>query len=317
MEPPSLSSHGTSALPRPPVKPDRLLESLDHGAGILIMRKFFPPPGRLLNHITPVLRLAILQPDPRAAARLADALRATYDLRSYRSWAKLYSDSAKAPWAGCIIDIYPADGPVPPMQLAALRRRRPDLAIVIYSDFTDREADLFEVGRERFNAVILPGVEDSTSAIQATVSRSLASAAAKGLETALEGRLAPLGIAVVSWSMEHSLEGPTVDEVAEGLGMSRAQLARELGRKNLPPARALLLWGRLFQAARLLEGGTTTVEGAAHALGYSTSSALHRAFHQYVGWPPGALAENGGVAGVLEAFIAFQSDPPDGASANA
>jgi AraC-like DNA-binding protein len=254
-----------------------------------------------------VLRLAILQPDPRAAARLADALRSTHELRSYRSWSKLYSDAEKAPWAGCIIDIYPPDGDVPPTQLAALRLRRPELAIVIYSDFTDREADLFEVGREKFNAIILPG-EDSTSAIQSTVSRSLASAAARTVETALEGRLATLGIAVVGWSMEHSFERPSVNELAAGMGMSRSQLARAMSRSGLPPPRVLMLWGRLFQAARLLQAGTTTVEGAALALGYSTSSALHRAFHQYVGWPPGAISTRGGLAGVIEAFIASQSD---------
>lgn len=250
-----------------------------------------------------MLRLAILQPDPRAAVRLADALRSMYELRSYRSWAKFYSHAPKAPWAGCIIDIYPPGGPVSPTQLGELRRKRPDLAIVVYSDFTDREPDLFEVGRQQINAVILAGVEDSPSAIVVTVSRSLTSAAAGVVERALEGRLATLGIAVVRWSMEHSSERPGVDELAASMGMSRSQLARELSRSGLPPPRALLLWGRLFQAARLLQGGTTTVEGAAHALGYSTSSALHRALNQHVGWPPGALSTRGGFAGVLQSFI--------------
>ncbi len=195
-----------------------------------------------------------------------------------------------------------------PLQLGGLRRARPDIAIVVYSDFSDRESDLFEVGRQQINAVILPGLEDSPSAIQATLNRSLASAAAGVLETALEGQLAALGIAVVRWSMEHSFERPGVDELARSMGMSRSQLARELSRSGLPPPRALLLWGRLFQAARLLQGGITTVEGVAHALGYSTSSGLHRAFHQYVGWPPGAIATRGGMAGVLRSFIESRAE---------
>ena len=191
-----------------------------------------------------MLRIAILQPDPRAAARLADALRSTYELRSYRSWEKLYSHAPKAPWACCIVDIYPPEGPVSPTQLGDLRRQRPDLAIVVYSDFADREPDLFEVGRQQIDAVILAGLEDSPSAIQATISRSLASPAAGVVEGALEGRLAALGIAVVRWSMEHSFERPSVDELSEGMGMSRSQLTRELNRRGLPPPRALLLWGR-------------------------------------------------------------------------
>ncbi len=231
-----------------------------------------------------------------------------YELRSYRSWAKLYSDAPKAPWACCVVDIYPPEGPISPTQLGRLKRQRPDLAIVVYSDFADREPDLFEIGQQQINAVILAGLEDSPAAIQTTISRSLTSAAAGVVESALEGRLAALGIAVVRWSMEHSLERPSVDDLAEGMGMSRGQLTRELSRSGLPPPRALLLWGRLFQAARLLQGGTATVEGVAHALGYSTSSGLHRAFHQYVGWPPGATSTRGGVDGVLESFMESQAE---------
>ena len=252
---------------------------------------------------TDVLRLSILQPDPRAAARLADALTPEYDLRSYDTWEKLFNAATKASWAGCIIDIYPPDGPVLSSQLAQLREKRPDLAIVVYSDFTDREADLFEVGRQQIDAVILAGVEDSPQAIRTTVSGSLASVAALAVEAALEGRLAPLGVAVVRWSMEHAFERPGVDELAQSMGMSRSQLARELSRSGLPAARALLLWGRLLQAARLLQGGTTTVEGVAHALGYSTSSALHRAFQQHVGCLPGGISTGGGVTRVLKAFL--------------
>lgn len=262
-----------------------------------------------------MLRIAILQPDPRAAARLADALTPTYELRSYRTWEQLYGDAPKAPWAGCIIDIYPPDDAVPPWKLGALRQARPDLAIVVYSDFTDRRHDLFEVGRHKIDAVILAGVEDSPKAIQTTLGRSLCSAAAGAVEAALEGHLAALGVAVVRWAMEHSFERPTVDELARSMGMSRSQLARELNRKGLPSPRALLLWGRLLQAARLLQGGDTTVEGVAHRLGYSTSSALHRAFHQYVGWPPGAISSRGGMAGVLQSFIDSQKATGDQSTA--
>ena len=253
-----------------------------------------------------MLTLAVLQPDPHATARLADALGSKYELRSYRTWARLWSDAPKAPWSGCIIDIYPPTGAVSPSKLGRLRRRRPDLAIVVYSDFTDRELDLFEVGRQQIDAVILAGLEDSAPAIRATVSRSLASAAAGAVETALEGRLAALGVAVVRWSMEHSFERPSVDELAESMGLSRSKLARELSRHGLPSPRALLLWGRLFQAARLLQGDTATVEGVAHALGYSTSSALRRAFQQYVGCPPGAISTRGGVTRVLQSFFESQ-----------
>ena len=55
------------------------------------------------------------------------------------------------------------------------------MAIVVYSDFTDRELDLFEVGRQQIDAVILAGLEDSAPAIRATVSRARSPRLPRGL----------------------------------------------------------------------------------------------------------------------------------------
>lgn len=247
--------------------------------------------------------LALLQLDPRARAHLTEALRDDYDLRTYGTWARLWNAALTSPMAGCIIDVYSSPDPIPPSRLGLLRQKRPDLAIVVYSDFAGRETDLFELGRKQVNAVIMAGVEDSAPNIRRTVERSLASAAGGVVSAALEGLLPSLGVEGLRWSVEHALDHPGVEDLAGSLSMSHGRLARELRRLELPPPRRLLLWGRLLQGARLLKANDSTVEEVAHRLGYSSNSAFRRAVHRHVGCPPTAMSRRGGMSCVLEAFI--------------
>lgn len=78
------------------------------------------------------------------------------------------------------------------------------------------------------------------------------------------------------------------------MGMSGHQLAKELKRHGLPPARTLLVWGRLFQAAQFLNVGKQTVETVAFTVGYANSSALRKAFQFHVGYSPSCVAREGG-----------------------
>ena len=254
-----------------------------------------------------MLTLAVLQPDPRATARLADALGSNVR-------APVLPDLGEAVERrpqGSLVGLHHR-------HLPSHRRRSPFEA-------RTTEAEASRLGHSRLLGLHRSGAGPLRGGAATDrcrdpgrprrlgaghsghrQPRSLASAAAGAVQTALEGRLAALGVAVVRWSMEHSFERPSVDELAQSMGLSRSKLARELNRHGLPSPRALLLWGRLFQAARLLQGDTATVEGVAHALGYSTSSALRRAFQQHVGCPPGAISTLGGVARVLQSFFESQ-----------
>ena len=100
--------------------------------------------------------------------------------------------------------------------------------------------------------------------------------------------------AAIQWSTENSVDRPRVAALASGMGMSGHQLAKELKRHGLPPARTLLVWGRLFQAAQLLNVGKQTVETVAFTLGYANSSALRKAFQFHVGYSPSCVAREGG-----------------------
>ena len=250
-----------------------------------------------------VAALVMLQPDQLARARLNDALGSVHELRNVGTWTRLWNMVASASISACIIDIYPPNGDIRPSQLGRLRQQRPELAIVVYSDFSGRELDLFDLGRHQINAIMQVGLDDSPNAIRSTLDRSLASSAASVVGGALEGSVPAWAVAAIQWSMENSVDRPRVAALARGMGMSQDQLAKELKLHGLPPARTLLLWGRLFQAARLLHVGGQTVEEVAFALGYASSSALRRAFRFHLGCSPSAVSRRGGVARVLESFL--------------
>lgn len=232
---------------------------------------------------------------------MSDALVSDYDLRPVDTWAEFWRIALTAGVSACIVDLYCPGRPIPPGRLGRLRQRRPDLAIIVYSDFARNRLDPFELGRHGIDAVIDAG-DDDPGTIRDAVSRSLASATAGAVATVLEGRLPALLVEALRWAVEKACEQPSSGTLARNMGMSHARLARRLRSLEAPSARALLLWGRLLHAARLLDRGRTT-ESTALELGYGSGSGLHRAFRRRLGFPPGDVSARGGVASVLDAFL--------------
>ena len=245
--------------------------------------------------------IAVFQPDSRARARLSDVLTGDYDLRPVKTWAELSRVLITERISACVVDIYAPGRTVPPDRLGRLRKRRPDLAIVVYSDFSRNRLDPFKLGRYGIDAVIDAG-EDDPSAIRDALARSHASATAGAVASNLQSRLPALLIEALRWAVENARERPSAADLARDLGMSPARLARQLRSLAAPPARILLVWGRLLRAARLLEWGRT-VESAAHESGYANGSALHRAFRLRVGFPPGDVSNHGGLTVALDALL--------------
>ena len=207
------------------------------------------------------------------------------------------------PVDGCVVDIYHPTRALTLPGLQRLRRRMPPLAIVVYADFSDREFDLFELGRLKIDGVILTGTTDQPTETRRAVAGALAGAAALGLTGALHGQLHPLGIECLRWSIEHAEDSPCVTQMAEAFALTPAALARELHDRRLPTPARLLLWGRLFGAARLITNPDRGVEDAAFRLGYSSASALGRAFRRETGLTPSELRSRGPLACALGGFL--------------
>lgn len=247
--------------------------------------------------------LVILQPDPVAEARVRAALHGEHEIVTCQRWTRLWDVVHREPVDGCVVDLYAPSEPVPLREVHRLRRRQPPLAIVVYTDFSGREMDLFELGTLEIDGVIQVGAEDSPTAIRETVRCALGAAVALRVTRALSGRMPPLGLGCLRWAVENAESGPSVPDLAEAFSVSRRALARELREGDLPSPRRFLLWGRLFRAAQMLGDTDRTVEEVAYRLGYSSGAALGRAFRRQTGHPPTEVLNRGGVACVLEGFL--------------
>ena len=172
---------------------------------------------------------------------------------------------------------------------------------MVYSDFSRNRLDPFELGRHGIDTVI-DADDDDLGVIRDAVARSLGSAIAGAVANDVEGRLPAFQVEALRWAVENADRQPSAGALARDMGMSRAGLARQLRSLEAPPARKLLLWGRLLHAARRLDRGNT-VEATALELGYASGSGLHRAFRRSVGFPPGDVPIRGGLDSVLNELL--------------
>lgn len=248
--------------------------------------------------------LAALLPDATAEARLASALDDHHRVIRSPSWKHLLRLVVRHPIDLCVLDVYDPFRPVSFQQLQRLRRRHPDLAILVYTDFTGRESDLFDLGRLQVHGVLQATGHESRREIHAAVDRGLARAAAARVVRSLENRLPPLVLDCIGWTIEHAEEQPRVADLAKAVSSTPRMLARDLRSQDLPTACRLVLWGRILQAARLLESPGTTVDQVAFRVGYANGGALRRAVNRDCGCPPGQLIRRGGLTAAIDAFLA-------------
>lgn len=237
------------------------------------------------------------------AARLLAALAEQHELIECKSLDQFWEVVMSSPMDGCVVDIYHPASRFTLNDLQRLRRRAPPLAIVVSADFQNRTLDLFELGKLKIDGVIPTGGSDPGEQVRRTVADALAAAGASGVTAALAGQVHPLGLECLRWAIEHAEEGPTVEQLAEALALSVTVLSRELRQRGLPTQARLLLWGRLFRAARMLSDPERSVEEIAYRLGYSSASALGRALQRETGFAPTDLRERGATAFVLDGFV--------------
>lgn len=247
--------------------------------------------------------LATLQYDPTADARLRTALASAHDLLPTADWTVLWDVIHNRPVEGCIVDPYHPTEPTRLRELIRLRRREPPLAIVVYADFVGREMDLFELGHLNVDSVILAGTGDSSPLIRKSVTHALGSSVAQRVARSITGRLPPLGVDSLRWSIEYAHRAPGVTDLATGVHRHPRELAADLRDDHLPTPRRFLLWGRVFRAAYMLRNSDCTVEQAAYTLGYASGTGLARAVKRETGHPPTEVMRRGGIACVLDAFL--------------
>ncbi len=247
-----------------------------------------PAKGLSLAH------LAILQPDARAEARLADALSPGHTVSVVRGWAELRRFVARMGPDGCLVDADSPSREAALIEIRRLRRRYPSLALVAYADVHESDPDLIRLGAAGVDGVLLARRPPWASGIRRSVEGALAGALARSLERALRPRYPAPATSAVAWAAEHAVDTPSVARLAAAVGHTPRSLATLLRDAGLPSPARILLWGRLLQAAAFVGRDRATVEDAALRLGYSTATALSRAMKRETGYTPAEVARAGG-----------------------
>lgn len=242
-------------------------------------------------------------PDAAASARFASVLDPHDRVIHSPGWRKFLRLVMRYPVDLCVIDLYDPFHPISFTQLQRFRRKHPDLAIVVYSDFRGRETDLFDLGRLQVDGILQAGGQERRAAIRSSVERAMARATAARVIRSMDGRLPPFALDCLGWAVENAEDHPRVSDLAMALGTTPRTLGRDLRASDLPSPRQILAWGRILQASRMLESPGVTVDAVAFRVGYSTGGALRRALKRMTGFPPGSLVRRGGLRVALDRFI--------------
>jgi D-alanyl-D-alanine carboxypeptidase/D-alanyl-D-alanine-endopeptidase (penicillin-binding protein 4) len=248
--------------------------------------------------------LAILEPDARASARLTAALTDAHRISVRASWGALDEMLAEGRVDGCLVDCDHPDRRTAARQIASLRERYPELAIVAYTD-SRHSGGYFDLGKLGVDGVVTS--RTPSTRLRNEVDVAFSRARGERIARALSGRFAHPGPAALAWAVAHASCRTGVEKLAAGLGHTPRGLRDALEEAGLPPPARVLLWGRLLLAGARLGCDDRTVEEVAYSVGYSTSTSLARAMKKHTGLTPKQAAARGGMDAVREAIL-----PPPG-----
>jgi len=256
--------------------------------------------------------ILLLQSDQRTCAILKESLEARYRSRRISHVQEIDGLIPRAGPRACVVDIFDPGDPLNLFALRQLRRRHRSIALVVASDFTQREMDLYHLGRSGVDGIIrleeAPRGREILRAVESAIATALARVAVQRIRPGLPA----LGQEALRWTIEQAGARPQVQDLATALGLSLSGLQRELRVRKLASPRTFLLWGRLIQASHLLERSDETVENVAFRLGYATGGTLRRAMKRVLGCSPTTLLQQGGLDWTLEILrqrTSLRSDP--------
>jgi AraC-like DNA-binding protein len=252
--------------------------------------------------------LVVSTGDGRYQARLSAAAGPPHTLEFVPGWAGVPALLERRPVDVVLLDAGSRDR-LPYQQLAWLRRQHPQVARLVLLAADGREMDLFRLGRQGVDEMVLLGHEPLADTLPAALDRAVVRGVARRAAARLEGRVPELFTDALTWAVEQAdaFPPPGPADLARAAARSPGAYRRELRRAGLPAPRRILLWGRLVRAAHLLHAPEPPpVEAVAHRLGYAAASSLARAFRRETGLPPSAVRERGGVAVVLDAMMAVE-----------
>lgn len=251
------------------------------------------------------MRIALHVPGPAEHARVVAILcRRGIQVSSYAEGNALCAAvAAGAPPDAILMALRDAHGRSLMPLVQRLRARCPGVPIVVYATISPCVArDLMDAARLGVVEAVLHGDDDLVAVLHRVVSATAACRLADAALAAVRTPLAPAVVPVVLYCLAHAQAVPSVAEIAAAFNVSRKTIAARLAAEGLPPASALVSWGRVLLAARWLEDARCPVERAALALGFDSGTGLRHMIARRTGLSSSEIRSRGGLAAVLPLF---------------
>lgn len=247
--------------------------------------------------------VAALVRDPRARARLADALRGEATIRDCDRLSEVLAMVETGLASIVIVDHRDYDGTSTLPAVKHLIENFPSIPVVMYVALSNESSSqVLEYARAGVSQLVFQGVDDLRTPLRAAVNTAMDHASALALVDEFD-RLVPANlIPFLRYALEHARRDIGVEEAATAMGIHRKTLVDRLRAASLPSPRTILGWSRLLMAARLLDDPGRTVEQVALKLDFPSGTALRNMFKRYTGLRTSEVRENGGVRCVLHAF---------------
>lgn len=253
------------------------------------------------------MRIALHIPTPAERLRATELLRGTgASLLWYPDAGALCAGMAAGQSADVVVTaLRDAQGRPAVSLVRRLRASFPAVPVVGYATVSPQAAsDIVEATRSGLAAAVLHGFDDLAVVLQQVVATTAAHRIADIALIAVSGRLTPATLPVVSYCLANAHVAPAVEQIAAALNISRKTMAMRLAADGLPPASALVSWGRVLLAARWLEEPGCPTERVALALGFDSGTGLRHMLARYTGLRAIEIRTRGGLTGVLPPFAA-------------
>lgn len=245
--------------------------------------------------------------DPAGRSRLQSAVEAgkgrgaVHRVMHAGSWPEAFSLARRNPADLLVFDPYMAGE----LALEPPRRFRcafPSVALLPYGDFPGGHArDVLRLARIGVSTLAVRGEDDHPHRLETLIAEALTSSLADTILPELRDLVpAPL-LTVVRHVVCEAYRPVAPLELARLYCRHGKTLREHLNRAGLPPTHKLVVWGRLFHAAFLLEDRARTVANVAATLDYPSPSALRHQIQRYAGVPLKRV-RSGGVRLMLERF---------------
>jgi AraC-like DNA-binding protein len=245
-------------------------------------------------------RVVALVADPRDRERIREALRPVASVAFCTMREELVPLVRDQAAAAAMIEPRDAHGEDLGPTIRLLKRGYPSVAVLVYCRVTPAECRaLLPLARAGADEVIMRGFDDTAASLRTWLVAALGTSALAQAVEELRRLLPEEMMPTVEYCLGRASHAPTVEEVAAALGVHRKTLASRSAAAGLPSPRALIAWGRLLVAARMLEDPRRSVEDVARALGFSAAAELRNMFRRYTGLRPLEVRSAGGIRCVL------------------